>query len=186
MPQVAANPFSGTFRAEPVPSTFAFAVRHSGAFTFRGTLPDVAAKLRADGDALTLEGSARVDSISVVEPEAMRASLLGPEFFDAERHPEVTFRSTEIRLADDGRAEVAGELTMKGTTRPVTATGDYSAPRQASFGEIAGLQLTTTIDRRDFGLDWQMDLPDGGIAVGWTVQLDIDLLLMRDDPPAEA
>jgi polyisoprenoid-binding protein YceI len=115
----------------------------------------------------------------------MRASLLGPEFFDAERHPEVTFRSTEIRLADDGRAEVEGELTMKGTTRPVSATGHYSAPRQAAFGEIAGLQLTTTIDRRDFGFDWQTELPEGGVAVGWDVQLDIDLLLMRDDPTGQ-
>jgi polyisoprenoid-binding protein YceI len=182
MSQVAAHPFSGTFRAEPVPSTFAFAVRHSDVFWFRGALPEVAATLRADGDALTLEGSARVDSISVIEPEGMRASLLGPEFFDAEHHPEVTFRSTEIRLADDGRAEVDGELTMKGIIRPVTAAGQYSAPRQAAFGEIAGLQLTTTIDRRDFGFDWQTELPEGGVAVGWDVQLDIDLLLMRDDP----
>ncbi len=180
MSQVAAQPFTGTFRAEPVPSTFAFAVRHSDVFRFRGELPDVAATLRMDGDALTLEGSARVDSISVVEPAGMRESLLGPEFFDAERHPEVTFRSTEIRLADDGRAEVEGELTMKGITRPVTATGRYSAPRQAPFGEIAGFQLTTTIDRRDFGFEWQMEMPDGAVAVGWDVQLDIDLLLMRE------
>jgi polyisoprenoid-binding protein YceI len=185
MSQVAAHPFSGTFRAEPVPSTFAFAVRHSDAFWFRGALPDVTATLRADGDALTLEGSARVDSISVVEPAAMRGSLLGPEFFDAERHPEVTFRSTEIRLADDGRAEVEGELTMKGTSRPVSAAGQFSAPRQAAFGEIAGLQLGTTIDRREFGFDWQMELPEGGVAVGWDVQLDIDLLLMRDDPAGQ-
>jgi polyisoprenoid-binding protein YceI len=184
MSQVAAHPFTGSFRAEPVPSTFAFAVRHSETFTFRGVLPEVAATLRADGDDLTLEGAARVDSISVVEPEGMRASLLGPEFFDAENHPEVSFRSTGIRLADDGRAEVEGELTMKGTTRPVTATGQYSAPRQAPFGEIAGLQLSTTIDRRDFGFDWQMEMPDGGVAVGWEVELDIDLLLMREDPAA--
>jgi polyisoprenoid-binding protein YceI len=184
MSPVAAHPFTGSFRAEPVPSTFAFAVRHSDTFTFRGVLSEVAATLRADGDDLTLEGAARVDSISVVEPEGMRASLLGPEFFDAERHPEVTFRSTEIRLAGDGSAEVEGELTMKGTTRPVSATGQYSAPRQAPFGEIAGLQLSTTIDRREFGFDWQMEMPDGGVAVGWEVELDIDLLLMRDDPVA--
>ena len=184
MSQVALHPFTGTFRAEPVPSTFAFAVRHSGTFTFRGVLPEVAATLRADGDDLTLEGAARVDSISVIEPEAMRASLLGPEFFDAENHPEVAFRSTEIRLADDGRAEVEGELTMKGTTRPVSATGHFSSPRQAAFGEIAGLQLSTTIDRREFGFDWQMEMPEGGVAVGWEVEIDIDLLLMREDPPA--
>ena len=133
MATVAAQPFSGTYRAQPVPSTFAFAVRHSGVFWYRGSLSDVTATLRGDGDALALEGSARVDSISVVEPAAMRASVLGPEFFDAERHPEITFRSTAIRLADDGRAEVDGELTIRGVTRPVTASGRYASPRQAQL-----------------------------------------------------
>lgn len=181
MSAVTAHPFSGLYRAQPVPSTFAFAVRHSGTFWFRGALPDVAATLYADDDALTLEGSARVDSISIVEPDAMRASVLGPEFFDAERHPEVRFRSTEIRLADDGRAEVDGELTMKGTTRPLSATGELCTPRQTSFGEIVGIQLGTTIDRREFGFDWQVELPDGDVAVGWDVHLGIDLLLIREN-----
>jgi polyisoprenoid-binding protein YceI len=178
MSTVAAHPFSGTYRAQPLPSSFAFAVRHSGVFWYRGSLSDVAATLRADGDALVLEGSAGVESISVVEPAAMRASVLGPEFFDAEHHPEITFRSTEVRLADEGRAEVDGELTIKGITRPVTASGRYDAPRESSFGEVAGLQLRTTFDRREFGFDWQMALPGGGEAVGWDVELDIDLLLM--------
>jgi polyisoprenoid-binding protein YceI len=181
MSAIAAQPFSGTYLALTEPSTFAFAVRHSGVFWYRGSLSDVAATLRADGDGLTLEGSARVDSISVVEPAAMRASVLGPEFFDAERHPEITFRSTELHLDDDGLAAIDGELTIRGVTRPVTATGHYAPPRQASFGEIAGLQLTTSFDRREFGFDWQMELPGGGVAVGWDVEVDIDLLLKRED-----
>jgi polyisoprenoid-binding protein YceI len=181
MATIAAQPFSGTFRAQPEPSTFAFAVRHSGVFWYRGSLSDVTATLRDHGDGLALEGSARVESISVTEPAAMRASVLGPEFFDAEHHPEITFRSTELRLADDGRAEVEGELTIRGITRPITGSGQYTSPRLSSFGEIAGLQLHTSFDRRPFGFDWQMELPGGGVAVGWEVQLDIDLLLRRDD-----
>jgi len=185
MASVAVQPFSGTYRAQPEPSTFAFAVRHSGVFWYRGALSDVAATLNGDGDALALQGSARVDSISVVEPPAMRASVLGPEFFDAERHPEITFRSTAIRLDGDGRAEVDGELTIRGVTRPVTASGHYAPPRQAAFGEVAGLQLQTSFDRREFGFEWQMALPGGGDAVGWDVEVDIDLLLMREDADAE-
>ena len=181
MSTVAAQPFSGTYRVQPAPSTFAFAVRHSGVFSYRGSFSDVAATLRGDGEALALEGSARVDSISVVEPPAMRASVLGPEFFDAEHHPEITFRSMAVRLADDGRAEVDGELTIRGVTRPVTASGHYSPPRKAGFGEVAGLQLETSFDRRDFGFEWQMKMPGGGDAVGWDVELDIDLLLIRDE-----
>jgi polyisoprenoid-binding protein YceI len=189
MSTVAAQPFSGTYRAQPVPSSFAFAVRHSGVFWYRGSLSDVAATLRGDGDgdgdALALEGSARVDSISVVEPPAMRASVLGPEFFDVERHPEITFRSTAIRLVGDGRAQVDGELTIRGVTRPVIASGHYAPPRPAAFGEVAGLQLKTSFDRREFGFEWQMELPGGGNAVGWDVEVDIDLLLKRDDADAQ-
>jgi len=185
MTSVAVQPFLGTYRALPVPSSFAFAVRHSGVFWYRGSLSDVAATLHGDGDALELEGFARVDSISVVEPAAMRASVLGPEFFDAERHPEITFRSTAVRLADDDGADVDGELTIRGITRPVTARGQYAPPRPSSFGEIAGLQLRTTLDRREFGFNWQMELPGGGNAVGWDVQVDIDLLLRREDAGAD-
>jgi polyisoprenoid-binding protein YceI len=181
MASLAVQPFAGTYRVQPVPSTFAFAVRHSGVFWYRGSLPGVSATLRGDGDALALEGSARIDSISVVEPAAMRASVLGADFFDAERHPEITFRSTAVRLADDGRADVEGELTIRGVTRPVTATGDYAPPRLGAFGEIAGLRLQTSFDRREFGFEWQMELPGGGDAVGWDVQVDIDLLLKRED-----
>jgi polyisoprenoid-binding protein YceI len=185
MSSVSVQPFSGTYRAQPVPSSFAFAVRHSGVFWYRGSLSDVAATLHAEAHALTLEGSARVDSISVVEPAAMRASVLGPTFFDAEHHPEITFRSTTIRLADEGRAEVEGELTIRGVTRAVTASGHYASPRPASFGEVAGLQLQTSFDRRDFGFEWQTELPGGGDAVGWDVKVDIDLLLIRADIAAE-
>lgn len=72
----------------------------------------------AEEDGLVLEGAARVDSISIVEPAAMRASVLGPAFFDAERHPEIAFRWSEIRLLDDGRVELDGELTLKASPAP--------------------------------------------------------------------
>jgi polyisoprenoid-binding protein YceI len=185
MTSSAVQPFSGTYRAQPVPSSFAFAVRHSGVFWYRGSLSDVAGTLRGEDDALTLEGSARVESISVVEPAAMRASVLGPEFFDTEHHPEITFRSSEIRLGADGSAEVDGELTIRGVTRPVSATGHYAPPRPSSFGEIAGLELHTSLDRREFGFQWQMQLPGGGGAVSWDVEVDIDLLLRREDAEVE-
>lgn len=173
-------PLTGTFHANAVSSTFAFAVRHSGVFWFRGTLADVTATLRAGSDALALEGAAQVASISIAEPEAMRASVLGPEFFDAADHPELTFRSTAMRLAPDGTAEVEGDLTMRGVTLPVAAGGRYEAPRLSGFGEIMGLELHATLDRRDFGFGWQAELPSGGDAVSWAVQLDLDLLFVRE------
>jgi polyisoprenoid-binding protein YceI len=183
---VAAQPFAGTYVAQPTASTFAFAVRHSDTFWFRGRVPEVEARLGAGGDGLVLEGSARVESISIEEPEAMREHVLGPDFFDTGRHPEVTFRSTDIRLLADDRVELDGELTIAGITRPVSAGGRYTGTRQVSFGAIAALELHTTIDRRDFGFDWQMELPNGGLTLSWEVQLDIDLLLIREAPNGDA
>jgi polyisoprenoid-binding protein YceI len=185
MASVAVQPFAGTYRAQPMPLSFVFAVRHSGVFWYRGSMSDVSATLRGDGDALALDGCARVESISVVQPAAMRASVLGPEFFDADRHPEITFRSTGVALDSDGLVAVDGELTIRGVARPVSASGHYAPPRPSSFGEVAGLQLTTSFDRREFGFDWQMALPGGGNAVGWDVEVDIDLLLKRKDADGE-
>jgi polyisoprenoid-binding protein YceI len=186
MSTVAAQPFSGIYRSEPVHSSFAFAVCHSGLNRYRGSLSDATAALRADGEDLLLEGSASVYSISIVELPQFRAHVLGPDFFDAARHPEVIFCSTEVRLDDDGRAEVDGELTIRRITHPVIATGRYAAPRPGAFGgEVAGLELQTSFDRRDFGMDWQMEMPGGGDMLAWDVELTIELRLERDDGGAE-
>jgi hypothetical protein len=67
----------------------------------------------------------------------------------------------------------------------VTASGHYAPPRQVSFGEVAGLELHASFDRREFGFDWQTQLPGGGDAVSWDVAVDIDLLLVRDATGAE-
>lgn len=188
MSAVAAQPFSGTYRADTVHSSFAFAVHHSGLnrYRYRGTLSEAAATLRAGEEGLSLEGSARVDSISIVEPPQFRAHVLGPDFLDAERHAEIGFRSTEIRLDGDGGAEVDGYLTIRGITRPVAATGRYDAPRPGAYGgEVAGFELRSTFDRRDFGIDWQMEMPGGGDMLGWDIELGIELRLERDDEGGE-
>ncbi len=186
MPEIAAQPFAGTYRASPVPSTFAFKVRHSSTFWFRGVMPEAEATLRADKDGLALEGAAKVASISVYEPPELRAHLLAGDFFDTGDHPEVTFRSSDLRLRDDGCLDLDGELAMKGITRPIEAHGHWSGPRQAAFGEIVGLSLAARFDRREFGFDWQAEMPDGGEALGWDVELEVDLLLMPTAPDAEA
>jgi polyisoprenoid-binding protein YceI len=186
MSEIATQPFTGTYRAAPVPSTFAFKVRHSGTFWFRGVMPEAQATLRADADGLILEGSAKVESISVFEPPELRAHLLAPDFFDSGNHPEVIFRSRDLRLRDDGCLDLDGELTIRGITRTITAHGHWSGPRQAAFGEVVGLSLEASFDRREFGFDWQGQMPDGGDAVGWEVELEVDLLLMPEAPDADA
>jgi polyisoprenoid-binding protein YceI len=176
----AVRPFAGTYHADPVHSSFGFGVLYSGTGKFRGTLDDVSATLTAGDDGVALEGAAKVESISIREPEVFRAHVLGEEFFDAENHPEVTFRSTKVDLADDGSARVEGELSIAGTTRSVAAAGTWREPVPAAGGGLrAGLELATVIDRRDFGFEWQMELPNGGDALAYDVTLEIDLQLVQ-------
>jgi polyisoprenoid-binding protein YceI len=178
----AVQPFSGTYVSDPVHSSFGFAVRYAGLGKYRGTLDDVSATLTAGDDGLVLEGAARVESISITEPAQFRAHVLGPEFFDADNHPEVTFRSTSVELAEDGSARVDGELAIAGTTRPVTISGTWSAPVVGlGGGRRAALELATVIDRRDFGFDWQAELPSGGHALGYDVTLEVTLALVQPE-----
>jgi polyisoprenoid-binding protein YceI len=170
----------GTYRADPVHSTFEFIVRHAEISDYKGTLAADATLTERDGT-LQLEGSANVESISIREPEEFRAHVLSEEFFDAANHPEVTFRSTEVGLSEDGRARVEGELTIAGKTREVAATGTYQAPHERLGGGRVGLELETSFDRRDYGFDWQMELPGGGNALGWDVTLRVHLELVQAD-----
>ena len=166
----------GTYAGDPVHSSFGFAVRYQGVSVYRGTFTDVTATL-SDG---RLEGAAKVESISIVAPEQFRAHVLGPEFFDAQSHPEIRFVSTNLDLRDDGSAVVEGELTMKGIAHPVTATGRWTAPQADAFGNTrAHLQLETVIDRTQFGLNWNMPLPTGGNALANDVTLTVDVALVQ-------
>jgi polyisoprenoid-binding protein YceI len=170
------TPLSGSFAADPVHSSFGFAVRYQGVSIFRGSLTDVEARLR-DG---RLEGAAQVESISIRTPEQFRAHVLSPEFFDAEHHPEVSFVSTALEIDATGAASVAGELTIKGITRPVAATGTWTAPAADAFGNVrAHLALEAVIDRTEWGLNWNVALPAGGPALANEVTLTIDLSLVE-------
>jgi polyisoprenoid-binding protein YceI len=171
-----ATKLSGTYTADPVHSSFGFAVRYQGVSLFKGTMDEVDAKL-VDG---RLEGSAKVESISIRTPEQFRAHVLGAEFFDAANHPEVTFTSQEIELGDDNTAKVDGELTIKGITRPVAATGTWVAPAPDAFGSTRGhLNLEAVVDRTEFDMNWNMALPSGGNVLANEVTLTVELSLVE-------
>jgi polyisoprenoid-binding protein YceI len=180
MPTVV-QPFTRPFSADPVHSSFDFAVRYSGMADYRGTLGEVRASLEPTDAGLVLAGEAEVESISIQNPPQFRAHVLGPEFFDVANHPTVSFRSTIVDLHEDGTARVEGELMIAGITRPVVATGSWFEPRPGPGGEKAGLELETRFDRREFGMDWQMELPGGGIALDYEVTLTAHLPLVPAD-----
>jgi polyisoprenoid-binding protein YceI len=165
---------AGTYELDPVHSSFGFAVRHNGVSSFRGEFERVDASLR-DG---VLTGAARVDSVKIPIPP-LRDHLLSPEFFNAAESPTITFRSTDIRLGEDGGAEVDGELSIRGVTKPVTAKGTYGHATGLGGSEVVGFDLQASVDRRDYGLDWQAPLPSGGDALGWQVTLQVHLELAQ-------
>jgi polyisoprenoid-binding protein YceI len=165
---------AGTYSLDPVHSTFGFAVKHNGVSTFRGQFEQVDVGLE-DG---VLTGTAQVDSVKTAIPD-LKAHLLAPDFFNAEETPTVTFRSTDIRLADDGSVEVDGDLTIRGITKPVTAKGTIAAGIGISGSEVVGLDLEAAIDRRQYGLEWQAELPNGGEALAWDVVLEVHLELPK-------
>ena len=172
----ATTALAGTYNADPIHSSFGFAVQYQGVSLYRGSLDEVTATL-ADG---RLEGSAKVESISITQPEQFRAHVLSGEFFDAENHPEVTFTSSNVDLREDGSAVVEGDLTIKGITNPVTATGTWTAPAADAFGNTRGhLQLEAQVDRTAYEMHWNAPLPSGGNALANEVTLTVDISLVE-------
>jgi polyisoprenoid-binding protein YceI len=169
------TPLAGTYTADPIHSSFGFAVRYQGVSIFKGTLDGVTASLEGG----RLEGTAQVESISIRTPEQFRAHVLGGEFFDAENHPEVTFASTELDLREDGAAVVKGELTIKGITNEIEATGTWTAPAPDAFGNTRGhLNLEAVIDRTQWDMNWNMALPTGGNVLANDVTLTVEISLV--------
>ena len=168
-------PAGTTWAADPVHSNVGFAVKHMVVSTFRGRFEDYDATLTANEDGtLRLEGRVSADSIAVKD-DNLATHLKAPDFFDTERHPDITFSSTLIR-ADDGELIVDGELTIKGNTRPIEARGTLTDPVEALGGYVKlGLELEAIVDRTDYGLTWNAPLPKGGFALANEVKLVVEL-----------
>jgi polyisoprenoid-binding protein YceI len=170
----------GTYSQDPVHSSVSFSVRHFGAGKFRGSFNDYEASLTAGEDgSLALTGVVKVDSVHVREPR-LDGHLKSPDFFDAERYPEIKFASTSFNVAADGTLEVDGDLTLKDTTKSVHATGEITHVADDGYGgERVGVELKTTIDRTDYGVNFDGTLPGGQPVVANDVTLHVELELVK-------
>ena len=165
---------AGTWSVDKVHSTVGFAVPYM-AGTFQGTFSDFEARL--DDGALT--GIAQVASVQVKDPN-LEAHLQAPDFFDAERYPELSFVARDVSRSGD-ELTIAGELTLKGRTEPVEIKGRITDPFADPFGgERFGLQLEAKVDRTKFGLDWNNPLPSGDPALANEVTIVVDLQLSKE------
>jgi polyisoprenoid-binding protein YceI len=169
---------AGTWGLDPVHSRVDFEVSYL-AGRFKGEFHDVAAELTVDGERASLEGTAMVASVDVKD-ENLSAHLQSPDFFDAERHPELRFTAQDIQLETEGKVTVDGELTIKGVTQPVTVSGTVRAPIIDAYGnERIGLNLTTSVDRTAFGVDWNQPLPSGEPALANEVTIVAELQFVK-------
>jgi polyisoprenoid-binding protein YceI len=170
---------TGTYAVDPVHSSIGFAVVHNGVSTFRSGFADYEARL-SGGESPRLEGTVQVKSIEIAEPN-LKGHLLSPEFFDAERFPRLGFASSELSVAEDGAATIRGELEIRGEKREVEASGRLVPLGEDLAGQArVGLSLEASVDRRDFGLDWQAELPSGGEVLDWRVDVAVELELVAE------
>lgn len=171
----------GTYELDKPHTTVQFSVRHVGVATFRASFGDIDGRLVVENGSAELSASAAVKSVSIVEPPEFREHVVrGDDFFAADSHPQLTFRSTSVEFDEDGTATVSGDLSIRGVSGSVEARGTFSPPTEDPFGGTrVGLELAATIDRRAWGMDWQAPLPNGDDALGWDVEISAHLELTR-------
>jgi polyisoprenoid-binding protein YceI len=166
----------GTYVLDPSHSEVTFSVRHMMISKVRGTFGVKSATLIAPENPLDAKVTASVDVTSIdTKDEGRDAHLRSADFFDVENHPNMEFVSTGTRL-EKGDFLVDGDLTIRGTTKPVTFTFDFGGFGSDPYGNYkAGASATTTINREDFGLTWNAALESGGVLVGKDVTINLDL-----------
>ena len=168
---------AGTWNVDPVHSVAGFAVRHMMVGTFRGEFSEIDATL-TDGK---LVGKVKVGSLQIKD-DNLKGHLFSPDFFDAERYPEIIYESSSLTV-NDGVLSSEGTITLKGASTPVTATGRLAGPT-VTLGDVEkiGLDLETTVNREAVGLQWNAPLPKGGVVLGKNVTISVTLeLALADD-----
>jgi polyisoprenoid-binding protein YceI len=168
MSATAPSTLEGTWALDKLHSTASFAVKHMVVSTFRTRFKDIDATVPAE-------------SIDIEQPD-FRGHLMSAEFFDVANTPNIEFRSTSVRRGADDSAQVDGELTVKGITQPVTATGSLTGPVADVMGnDRVGVELEAEVDRSLYDLNWNAPLPKGGEALGRKVTLAVHLEFVRQE-----
>lgn len=166
-----------TYEIDKAHSTVGFQVRHI--FTMvGGSFQDFSGTVRIDRarpEASSVEFTIEAASIFTNEPKRDE-HLKSPDFFDTAKHPTISFKSTAVKPAGGSSYEVTGDLTMRGVTRqvrpPVTFLGEAKDP----WGnEKVGFELATVLNRKDFGINWNKALDQGGVLVGDEVKVQISV-----------
>jgi polyisoprenoid-binding protein YceI len=170
---------SALYNVDPIHSSVAFEVKHMGIATVRGRFGTFAGTIDATGAAPVLEGTVDVATIDTGDVNR-DGHLKGPEFFDADQQPTISFHSTTTELGAGGEITLQGEITIKGITKPIELTGEIAENGEDPWGnERIGLELSTTIDRREFDLAFNQTLPNGNLLIANEVKLLVSVSAVK-------
>ena len=176
------------FQIDAVHSSVTFSVRHMMISTVKGHFDVVRGQLHIDEqhpENSWVEAEADAASINTAD-EKRDGHLRSPDFFDAEKYPLITFKSTKIEPRGDDEYRVTGDLTIHGVTKPETFTAEYQGQLKDLYGnQRAGLTVKGSINRKDFDLNWNVALESGGVLVSDKVNIEIDLAAVLAPAPAE-
>ncbi len=166
-----------------------FSVRHMMISKVRGQFEAFSGSVNFDENApenTTVDIEIDINSINTKEGER-DGHLKSPDFFDAANYPVATFKSTKVVKEDDDEGKLYGELTVRGVTKEVVLDVEYAGVAKSPWGTTsAGFSATTTLNRKDFGLNWNQALETGGVLVGEKIKLEIELELVKQEEAVPA
>jgi len=172
-----------------VHSDIGFSVRHLMISKVRGRFQKWSgALLIDDADLTNSKVEASIEAASIDTKEQQRDDhLRSPDFFDAANHPVLTFQSTRLEKASEDEYKVLGNLTIRGVTKEVALTVEFLGRSKDPWGGLRmGFSAKTSIDRRDFGLIFNMPLEGGGVVVGDRVEIVLEIEVVKDKPAVKA
>jgi len=172
-----------TWKIDPAHSSADFKVKHMMISHVKGSFAGISGTLTENTNDTSLSSvEASIDLTTISTGDAQRdGHLKSPDFFDAEKYPTMTFKSTSVVKKGEGEYAVTGDLSIHGVTKPVTfAVEGPSAPGKDPWGNTRiGLSATTKINRKDFGLSWNSALETGGVLVGEDVAITLDIQFIK-------
>ena len=177
------------WKIDTVHSHVSFSVKHMMVTTVRGKFNSYRGSVRLDPKDFTRSSfEGEIDVASIDTGNADRDNHLRTnDFFDAADHPKITFKSTAIEPKGDGEYLVRGDITIRGVTRPIALDVEYRGTSKSPYGQtLAGIGVTGSLDRKDFGVSFNAPLETGGVVVGEKVKLELDIEAIQVDEKAAA
>jgi polyisoprenoid-binding protein YceI len=170
-------PAAGEYTIDPAHTSVEFVGRHLMITKVRGRFPEVTGAITIDEEPERSHVEVEIDVASLDTGNADRdAHLRSADFFDAEQYPKISFRSTDVEATASGTWAVTGELTVRDVSRPITLQVDFDGANASPMGdERVAFSAAAEVDREDWGLTWNVALESGGLLVGKTVRIELNV-----------